>query len=237
MDIAADGDDARLVERDAAHLVAGEQLQFEALGRRERIDVVLERIEIGKGDRRIHRHDQDVAARMRGCCWATRSPSRSAARSGAAPCGPQRHDRVAEPACRRHRSPARSGRRPSPVPPSAPAMAIASPARVPVRRAGFAMRHVHLPVTIAAAAPAAPGSAADRRLVPALLRACLSLSTCRYSTKSGRPSAEAAAHRQRHRPAVLVVGGRQQLPRLRVPKASAAPSDPAPRSKWRVTMP
>ncbi len=65
MDVAADRHHAGLVERDAPGLVPGEKLQFEALGRREGIDMVLERIEVREGDRRVHRHDRDERMKLR----------------------------------------------------------------------------------------------------------------------------------------------------------------------------
>ena len=48
VDVAAERDGARLVEGDRALFALAEQLQFELLRRRERINVVAERIEVGE---------------------------------------------------------------------------------------------------------------------------------------------------------------------------------------------
>ncbi len=64
VDVAAYSDDARLVELDRARLLAAIQLQFEALGRREGIDVVAHLVVVGKGHVRTDRNHQHEGVKL-----------------------------------------------------------------------------------------------------------------------------------------------------------------------------
>ena len=59
MDIAAQDDDAGLLEPDDPGFVLAVEFQLEGLGRRERIDVMPERVAIGEGHIGADRNDQD----------------------------------------------------------------------------------------------------------------------------------------------------------------------------------
>src|SRR4029079_391093 len=95
VDVAPERDHAGLVEMHRARLVLREQLQLEPLGGREGIDVMLGRIEVGKGDVRAHRHDRQEGVELDVLLRNDIAPARPW-RAGRIPCRVERDDGVAD---------------------------------------------------------------------------------------------------------------------------------------------